>query len=141
MRMSADVIAAAPSEIWRFIIVGGASTVLYAALTLAFERADIALAPASAISYFAAGVFSFLGHRAFTFASHGFWLGEAARFAALNLAGLLAASAAPSILTNRFGLAPSYVIVVVCVTAPAINYLAMRSLVFCRARRQTFSAP
>lgn len=141
MRMTAYVAAAARSEIRRFMIVGGASTALYVALTLVFERADVAFAPASAISYFAAGVFSFLGHRAFTFASNGFWMSEAARFAALNLAGLLAASTAPFILANRFGMAPPHAILVICVAAPAINYLAMRSLVFCRARRRTFSAP
>jgi putative flippase GtrA len=120
--------------------VGGLSTALYVVLTTGLTRANVALVEASLVSYLVCSVFSFAGHRAFVFASRGFWAVEAVRFAALNSAGLITTAAAPTILTDRFGLAPTYAIVTTCVVAPVANYLAMRSLVFRRARRDALAA-
>ena len=132
--------AGAPGQIARFIFVGGAATSLYAALTMTLMRVGAGLAEASLISYVACAVLSFLGHRIFTFASRGYWLREAARFAALSLAGLFATWAAPLILSNRLGFGPIDVIAATCVVAPAANYLAMRGLIFRRVRRETLIA-
>ena len=140
MRTGIRASPAASGEILRFAIVGGASTLLYVALTVVLTRATIPLAKASLISYVVCGVISFLCHRAFTFASHGFWAVEAARFAALNFAGVIASSAAPIVFTDRFGLPSIYAIAVTCAVAPAVNYLAMRAFVFHRVRRATLAA-
>jgi len=140
VRIGTRTLAANLREIVRFAIVGGASTLLYVALTVVLTRADIPLAEASLVSYVACGLVSFLGHRAFTFASRGSWAVEAARFAALNFAGVIASSAAPIVFTDRLGLPPIYAIAVTCAVAPAVNYLAMRALVFHRIRRAALAA-
>jgi putative flippase GtrA len=121
-------------EVFRFAVVGGGATLLYCVLTASFDRISGALAASSVAAYIVSGALSFIGHRAFTFASRGPLASEAARFALLNLAGLAAALAAPFVMTDRLGLAPAYATITTCIIAPPINYLAMRGLVFYRWR-------
>jgi len=127
-------------QIVRFTIVGCASALLYLVLTIALQRSGAALAAASLVAYVASGAFSFFGHRAFTFASRGALFVEAARFAALNLAGLAVALGTPIVLTDRLGFPLIFAVLVSCVIAPIANYLAMRSLVFYRVRHDAHPA-
>jgi putative flippase GtrA len=132
--LARTVAHAPPGEILRFIAVGGGATLIYFLLATSFANLGYLLPTASAAAYLVSSAFSFIGHRAFTFASRGPLFGEIGRFVPLNLAGLAASLLAPIVMTNGMGLAPAYATLTSCVVVPSINYLAMRGLVFCRAQ-------
>jgi putative flippase GtrA len=137
----ARVTARAPSgEIVRFAVVGGGATLMYGILTMTFTSIGSTLVAASVTAYLASSACSFLGHRAFTFASHGPPIVEIGRFSVLNLAGLAASFLAPLVLTNGLGLSPIYATMMTCIVTPPINYLAMRGLVFCHPKLRGGSA-
>jgi putative flippase GtrA len=137
----ARVTARAPSgEILRFALVGGGAALLYCFLTITFTSIGCPLVASSVTAYLISGACSFLGHRAFTFASHRPVIAEIGRFCALNLAGLAASFLAPLALTDAMGLSPIYATAMACIVTPPINYLAMRGLVFCRPKLRGGSA-
>ena len=93
--------AAHVSDIWpgiwslrlsRFAAIGVASTVLYAALALAFSHLGIGATGASVLAFLLAAVFSYAGHKYVTFVSGGRHAFELPRFLALSGAGLAVVS-------------------------------------------------
>jgi putative flippase GtrA len=122
------------AELLRFAAVGGGAAAIYLAAATGLAVLGRPLAASSAVAYLLGGVFSFFGHRAFTFGSRGRVHVEALRFALLNLVGFLVALGAPVALTDWLGAQPAWAMGAACVIAPTINYLAMRSLVFAKER-------
>jgi putative flippase GtrA len=122
----------------RFGLVGGAATLCYATLAWMLDRMGFAPVAASIAAYGAAGVVSYLGHKRITFRSPGAHGVEIPRFALALGLGMGVAAAAPMVLTHALGLAPIASILVVCVAAPALSYLALEHMVF---RRRELSRP
>ena len=114
----------------RFGTVGVAATLLYAALAGAFDVAGLSATPASFAAYLIAAVFSFLGHRGWTFRSSGVLARELPRFAAVNAAGLALALAAPLVLTEALDLPGWVAVAVVCLGVPALSFLGLNRWVF-----------
>ncbi|HXW19896.1 MAG TPA: GtrA family protein [Roseiarcus sp.] len=125
------------AELLRFAAVGVSAAAIYFVAATALAALGRPLAESSAVAYLLGGIFSFFGHRAFTFASRGPLKAEALRFALLNAVGFLVATGAPVVLTDWLGAPPAWAMAVACVIAPTVNYLAMRSLVFVRGRLPT----
>jgi putative flippase GtrA len=122
------------AELARFATVGGSAAAIYFTVVTGLTALGWPLTAASVVAYVLGAASSFFGHRAFTFGSRGPLAAEARRFALLNTVGFAIALAMPVILTEGFGVASAWAIVVTCVIAPTINYLALRSLVFVKAR-------
>jgi putative flippase GtrA len=117
----------------RFGSVGVASTLIYAALGWSLTvGARLGAAPASVLAYALACVFSYFGHKGFTFRSSAAHAVEAPKFIAAAAVGLAIASAAPLILTDGLHLPPIVAIAFTCVAVPAINYLILDLIVFAR---------
>ena len=115
----------------RFGAVGVSSTLLYAAIAWTLTGgARMGAATSSLLAYAAAGVFSYLAQRNFTFRSTATHREAAPRFVAVCVLGAAAAAAAPLLLTDRLGLPPLVAIGVTCVLVPLINYLVLSRLVF-----------
>ena len=119
------------ARILRFCLVGGSTTLLYAALAWAgVSLADLPGWAASALAYTLAGVASYFGHRIVTFRStraHGRTFG---RFIAVAIAGYGAAIAAPVLLGDVLGFGPLVGIAAACVAIPLANAFALSRFVF-----------
>ncbi len=112
-------------------VVGGLSTLLYAALAfLGTHLTPLPAAVASLMAYGSAAGLSYLAHRAFTFRLSGSHAGAPLRFAALSLAGYGIAFAAPLLLTDMAGYPPILPILVTCIAVPVFNAWALARLVF-----------
>ncbi|RWM02352.1 MAG: GtrA family protein [Mesorhizobium sp.] len=119
----------------RFGSVGIVATILYAALVAVFagsERIGLGPVQASLAAYAAAAVFSYLAHKFFTFMSAGSHRTEAPRFLLLTATGLAVAYAAPSLLTETFGLPLFVPVLLTCLVIPALNFLMLDRWVFAR---------
>jgi putative flippase GtrA len=124
----------------RFGSVGIAATLLYAAVAWSLTAgARIGAAPASVLAYGLAGMFSYLGHKRFTFRSSAAHAAEAPKFIVASMLGAGVATAAPLVLTDRLGLPPIVAIAFACVVIPLMNYLILDLLVF--ARRSAAGRP
>ncbi|RWX68797.1 GtrA family protein [Mesorhizobium sp. M4B.F.Ca.ET.089.01.1.1] len=122
-------------RISRFAVIGGASTLVYAVCALALSRGGTgtAMLPATAasvVAYAIAGLFSYAGHKYFTFMSAGAHAFELPRFALLNAMGLATAIALPVVLTERLGMPAAIPIVLTCIVVPLVNYIVLRRWVF-----------
>jgi putative flippase GtrA len=120
----------------RFGCVGVSSGLVYGAVTaLLVSGFHAAPTPASIAGYCVSVPVSFLGHRGFSFRSHGRWTSEALRFVvtqALNLAvTVLAMRGAVAMLhvSYLWGIAATVVLV------PIANFLLMNFWVFARGRQ------
>jgi putative flippase GtrA len=115
----------------RFVLVGIASTALYAVLAFTFERAEgIGATGASILAFALAAVFSYAGHKYVTFVSGGAHRLELPRFLALTAAGLTVVSLLPAILTGLFGLPAAAPFLLACVVIPVVNYVVLGKWVF-----------
>jgi putative flippase GtrA len=109
------------------------ATLLYAALAWGFTF--VARAPpvgASVAAYALAAIFSYFGHKRVTFRSdrpHGH---EIPSFVASTGIGLLLATAAPLICTDRLHWPRMIAIALTCVAAPVTNFVLLEFLVFGR---------
>ena len=121
----------------RFGFVGIGATLLYAAIAwMLTAGARIGATPASLLAYALAALFSYLGHKRFTFRSAASHTPEVPRFVAASALGAGVAAAAPLILTDRLGLPSMVAIVFTCVAVPVMNYLVLDLLVFTRRPAQ-----
>lgn len=113
------------------VLVGGASTLAYAALAwLGMRWLALPAAIVSLIAYALAAAGSYFAHRRFTFAVSGGHGAAPARFAALSLAGYAIAFAAPLLLTDIMGHPPIWAILLTSLAVPVINAVALARLVF-----------
>ena len=115
----------------RFVLIGIASTVLYAVLAFAFARMEgMGTTGASVLAFALAAVFSYAGHKYVTFVSGGAHRLELPRFLALTAVGLAVVSLLPAILSGLFSLPTAVPILLACVVVPAVNYAVLGKWVF-----------
>lgn len=122
-------------QLLRFGVVGGCATVLYVILAFSFAR-TFAQWPSAASAfgaYLVAGMFSYLAHKLFTFASDGSHGREAPRFMLVSAAGFGIAALLPFVLHDVMGLALAIPVLLTAVLVPVMNFVALRWFVFDRA--------
>lgn len=120
----------------RFLIIGLGATLLYALLAAVFSMGETPLmrpASGSVLSYVIAALFSYAGHKYFTFASSGAHRFEAPRFFVLTLLGLAVSFLLPAVLSGILGLQAQIPIVLTCIVVPLVNYVVLRHWVFAGA--------
>ncbi len=131
-----------PSRVSRFAVIGVCSTLLYAAIALVFMNgrgADASTSAVSVAAYAAAAVFSYAGHKYFTFVSAGRHRLEAPRFLAVTLVGLLISFLLSAVLSDSLGLPPQAPVALTCLIVPIFNYFVLDHWVFA-ARMPTDSS-
>lgn len=117
----------------RFVLVGGAATVLYAVLALGLNVLTGAFAGQATLSlaaYLLSAGFSYFAHRIFTFASIGDHRFEGPRFALLTASGATISFALPVLMENVFRLPIFFSVIAVCIVIPLINFLVLDRWVF-----------
>jgi len=122
-------------QVVRFGFVGLCATMLYVVLALFFATAfpQWPSAIAALAAYALAGLFSYVAHKLFTFASDGRHGREAPRFAVVSLAGFALAALLPLVLHDLMGLSLVIPVMLTATLVPAINFVALRWFVFGRA--------
>ncbi|WP_254016374.1 GtrA family protein [Mesorhizobium escarrei] len=123
----------APRRLLKFASVGLAATVLYALCACLFTSAGsryLSPATASVSAYAVAAIFSYLGHKFFTFMSAGSHQFEAPRFAVLTGFGLAAAYLLPMLLVGQFGLPVAIPILLTCILIPVVNFVVLERWIF-----------
>lgn len=85
---------------------------------------------ASLVAYAVAAIFSYLGHKFFTFMSAGSHRFEAPRFAVLTGCGLAVAYLLPALLVGQFGLPVSVPILLTCILIPVVNFVVLDRWIF-----------
>ncbi|MDH7799668.1 MULTISPECIES: GtrA family protein [unclassified Beijerinckia] len=114
-----------------FAAVGVGAATVYFLCAMALLRVGVRPAAlTSLIAYAISGVFSYLGHRLFTFQSsapHGRTL---PRFVLANATGYLIAVLVPLLLTDVMNWPPLIATVLVCVAVPATNFILLTMFVF-----------
>lgn len=117
----------------RFVLVGGSVTLTYAVLSLVFHnRFGLSAVPASFLANVIAAVFSYFGHRVYTFYSKRPHREALTSFAALTLAGFGFSIFMPWLLTDQFNLPMAVPVVVTSIAVPVFNFFVMGRLVFPR---------
>jgi len=128
-----------PAQVMRlvkFLVVGGGSTLLYAAIANGLVyMGGLRAVQASVIAYLAGMVFSYFGHKHVTFHSNGSHGSELPRFIATNALGYAIAYFAPVVLTEHMGFAPAWAFLFVIVAVPVINFCLLTFFVFARGAR------
>jgi putative flippase GtrA len=127
-----------PARILRFAAIGGLSTLIYAALTLALSARHGPGVPATIASmagYVAGAVFSYCGHRFVTFMSNGAVGFEVPRFAVATSFGFLLSLALAAVLTDIAGFSPSTPVALSSILVPALNFVILRNFVFVAVSR------
>jgi putative flippase GtrA len=115
----------------RFVLIGMASTVLYAVLAFTFTRMEgVGTTGASILAFALAAVFSYAGHKYVTFVSGDAHRLELPRFLALTAIGLAVVSLLPAILSGLFSFPTAVPILLACVVVPALNYIVLGNWVF-----------
>jgi putative flippase GtrA len=115
----------------RFVLIGIASTVLYAVLAFVFAPMEgLDATGASVLAFAFAAAFSYAGHKYVTFVSGGAHRLELPRFVVLSASGLAVASLLPAVLSGFFGLPVAVPILLACITIPAVNYVVLGKWVF-----------
>jgi putative flippase GtrA len=113
-----------------FATIGAAATVGYAIIAESLAFLGLKPAPASLIAYGICGLWSYLGHKRFTFASTAPHSIAAPRFVAAAAAGLLIAAGAPLLFALFFDPLPYFAVLATCVVAPIVSFVASQSFVF-----------
>ncbi|RUU29181.1 GtrA family protein [Mesorhizobium sp. M6A.T.Ce.TU.016.01.1.1] len=118
----------------RFALIGIASTLIYAACAFLLSRGQATAGLPAALTSFAAyaiaALFSYTGHKYFTFISGGSHAMELPRFLLLTASGLAVAVALPGLLTQMLGVPASVPILLTCIAVPVINYVVLGRWVF-----------
>lgn len=114
----------------RFALVGCVSTTLY--LTIAYTASTLGVSAylSSLLAYATASIFSYNGHRSFTFRSVKSVGETAPRFASLTFVQYVLALIIPAVLTEHAGLPPIVSFVAVTFVAPVVSLIAMSRFVF-----------
>lgn len=120
----------------RFLLIGAASTALYAVLALAFSSVQgIGVTVASILAFGIAAIFSYAGHKYITFVSGGAHRFELPRFLVLTAVGLVVVTALPALLSGYFGLPAALPVLLACLAIPAVNFVVLGKWVFATATR------
>ena len=115
----------------RFVLIGLASTVLYAVLAFVFAGTEgLGATGASVLAFALAAVFSYAGHKYVTFVSDGAHRLELPRFLVLSASGLAVAIALPGLLTEMLGMPAAIPILLTCLIVPVVNYVVLGRWVF-----------
>jgi len=127
-------VSASTRRVSRFALIGGMATLIYVVLAFVLSGgAGPVILPAVAASiaaYAVAAVFSYSGHKYFTFVSGGAHVFEAPRFAALTALGLGISWLVPAVMADGLGLSPAWPIIVTCLVVPVLNYVVLERWVF-----------
>jgi putative flippase GtrA len=113
-----------------FATVGVAATVGYAIIAESLAFFGLRPALASVIAYGICGLWSYLGHKRFTFASPAPHSVAAPRFVIAAAVGLLIAAGAPLLFARFFGASPYFAVLATCIVAPIVSFVASQSFVF-----------
>jgi len=113
-----------------FASVGAAATIGYAIIAESLAFLGLRPAAASVIAYGICGLWSYLGHKRFTFASAAPHSVAAPRFVVAAAGGLLIAAGSPLLFTQFFGPSPYFAVLATCVVAPIVSFVASQSFVF-----------
>ena len=118
-------------KLLRFAVVGLACGGIYAAVT-ALLVSGLGATPvaASIAGYCAAVPAGFLGHRRFSFRSHGRWTGEAARFVATQALNIAVTAGAMYGATSVFGRGYGWGMIAAVILVPIANFLVLNLWVF-----------
>ena len=115
----------------RFGIVGLAATALYALVAFALTHVlPSSAALASLIAFGISGIFSYCGHRMFTFQASGGHARSASRFAGVNILAYAVAAIIPWIVSDILGYRPVLGFALVCIFIPAMNFVLLNIFVF-----------
>jgi putative flippase GtrA len=115
----------------RFAAIGGGAAVIYFFLAISFDRLfDMATVSASFLAFVFSAVFSFVGHRCFTFASSHNPKKQIFRFTISTIIGLFLSTVIPILLQNQPPIA-SYVAVLI--TVPVVSFILLKFFVFSEA--------
>jgi putative flippase GtrA len=128
--------SAAIGRILRFTAVGLAAMAAYAAIVTTL--AALGLRPqwlASGCAYALAAIWSYVGHRRFSFRSDAPHAVAAPRFVIVTLTGQALAIAIPAVVTDLAGHPGHVATVLVCLICPAVSFLLNSSFVFPDGRR------
>lgn len=119
------------AKVLRFGIIGIASTLLYAIIALVFAYSTaMPAALASLIAYAICGVFSYLGHRLFSFKSKAPVGKSTASFVVVGMLGYVIGVGVPWVGSDIMGYQPVISIALVCVLIPAMNFVLLNWFVF-----------
>jgi putative flippase GtrA len=113
-----------------FATVGVAATIGYAIIAESLAFLGVRPALASVIAYGICGLWSYLGHKRFTFTSAAPHSIAAPRFVVAAAAGLLIAAGAPLLFARFFGPSPYFAVLATCVVAPVVSFVASQNFVF-----------
>lgn len=119
-------------QITRFGLVGLAGTILYVFLALAYD-ATFPRWPATVGAfgaYTVAGLFSYLSHKMFTFASEGDHAREAPRFIFVTACGYALATLLPLVLHDMMDLPLLLPVLLTATLIPIVNFFLLRRFVF-----------
>jgi putative flippase GtrA len=120
----------------RFGCVGVASGLVYGAVTaLLVSGFGVAPVAASVAGYCISVPVSFLGHRGFSFRSHGRWTAEALRFAVTQALNIGVTVLAMRGATADFHVSYLWGVAATVVLVPVANFLLMNFWVFARGSR------
>jgi putative flippase GtrA len=123
----------------RFTVVGLAAMAAYAVVVSALNHGGVRPAwLASGLAYAIAAVWSYIGHRRFSFRSdtpHGV---AGPRFAVVTATGQALAMLIPAVASDWGGWPPSHATLAVCIICPGVSYLLNSGFVFAsRPQRET----
>ena len=121
-------------RISRFALIGIGSTLIYAVCAFFLSRGQgagpLPATLASVAAYAIAALFSYTGHKYFTFMSGGNHAMELPRFLLLTASGLIVAIVLPGLLTQMLGIPVSIPILLTCIAVPVVNYIVLGRWVF-----------
>lgn len=113
-----------------FATIGAAATVGYAIIAESLAFLGMNPVPASLIAYGMCALWSYLGHKRFTFASAAPHSIAAPRFVVATAAGALVAAGMPMLFAQFFGASPYFAVLATCLLAPIISFVASQCFVF-----------
>ena len=120
-----------PAKLLRFGIIGITSTLIYSiSFPLYFEVLGISTALASAAAYLTAMIFSFMGHKKYTFKNKSEYPRQIKRFLIMSAFGFLLAVVIMEVVVHRFGFHYFAGIVLVDLAVPAVTFIIMQIYVF-----------
>jgi putative flippase GtrA len=123
--------AQAAGKLLRFTVVGLAAMAAYAVAVTAL--AALGLKPqwlASGCAYAIASIWSYVGHRRFSFRSDQPHAVAGPRFVIATMTGQAIAIAIPALITDLAGYPGHLATIAVCIVCPAVSFLLNSSFVF-----------
>jgi putative flippase GtrA len=123
--------AGTAGRIARFTIVGLAAMAAYAAIVTALTFAGMRPAwLASGLAYALAAIWSYVGHRRFSFRSDAPHRRAGPRFVLVTAVGQGLAILIPALMTDLTGYPPIVSTAVVCLVCPAVSFILNSAFVF-----------